>query len=464
MDLRKRPLVAGAAALFLAGVANRIIGTIYRVLLVRTAGEEVVGLVQMSLPIYRVASTLATAGLFVAIARLAADARGARDAARARAYGRTGLTLTLCTALLAAAFLFLTRRLFANHFLTDPRTVVTLALFPLLLVPAALSQSLRGVLQGEERLTPVALSSFIEATSRVPIVLLLVAWLLPYGPQWAAGGVVVGLTAGEVLSLLYLAGCVRRSWAGAAPAPRRSRGGGRRRRRGRWLLHAEPPLVKALAAVALPVLFTGLVNGILGMFNVALIPRQLMSAGLEAAEATVQYGRLFGMALPILYMPMVAVHPLAHAAVPAVARRLAEGRRASVRRLLVQCFSVAAAVGALTAFALWNFGEELGLLLYGVGGLGTLIAPLALAAPFTYIGHVASGILYGLGRTGITMASSVAGNVVRLGLVILLVSDPRWGIVGALLAVVADYVLTALLDIAAVAVLMRRALGRPTSS
>ena len=71
MDLRRRPLLAGAAALFLAGIANRLIGTVYRVLLVRAAGEDVVGLFQMTMPVYRIVATIATAGIPVAIARLA---------------------------------------------------------------------------------------------------------------------------------------------------------------------------------------------------------------------------------------------------------------------------------------------------------------------------------------------------------------------------------------------------------
>src|SRR5690606_24365123 len=113
--------------------------------------------------------------------------------------------------------------------------------------------------------------------------------------------------------------------------------------------------------------------------------------------------------LPLLYMPMVAIHPIAHAAVPAVAKRVAEGRTASVRRLLAKCFWAAAGVSVFASAAFWLFGEELGLLLYETEGLGSLVAPLAVAAPFTYVGHVAAGALYGLGRTGITMTNTLCG-------------------------------------------------------
>lgn len=457
MDLRKRPLVAGAFALFMAGIANRLIGTVYRVLLVRFAGEEAVGLFQMTMPVYRIVATIASAGIPVAIARLAADALGQRDFPGARRYFRTGVSLTTATSVAAALFLLLTHRFWAYTVMTDSRTSIALAILPLLLVPAAFSASLRGVLQGQERLGPVAFSSFAEATSRVPVVLLLVHLLIPYGAGWAAGGIAAGLVAGEIVSVYYLARAVRGSWEGSRPIkPPGSPG----RVFVPFWSPRELPVVLRLAQVATPVLLSGLINGLLGMFNVAIIPRELIEAGYAPREATALYGRLFGMALPTLYMPMVAVHPLVHAAIPAVAKRLAEGKSRSVLRLLVQCFSVAIAVAAVAAIGFWQYGENVGRLLYGVSDLGSLIAPLAFAAPFVYIGHIAAGILYGLGRTGVAMLNTIAGSGLRLLLIYLLVADPQWGIIGALWAVIADYALTALLDLAAVAVLVPREMRR----
>lgn len=470
MDLRRRPLVAGAAALLLAGIANRLIGTLYRALLVRVAGEDVVGLFQMTMPVYRIVATLATAGIPVAIARLSADALGLRDYAGARRYMRLGLSLTAATAFLASLFLFLTHRLWAYTVMTDSRTAAALAVLPLLLFPAALSSSLRGVLQGQERLAPVAFSSFAEAASRVPVVLLLAALLLPLGPGWAAAGIALGFVAGEAVSVAYLARAVRGSWGGpprpgarhtaARPGPASPLALRLTQAFVPFWTAAYRPLVRRLAVLAAPVLLSGMVNGILGMINVTVIPRQLIAAGYAPAEATVLYGRLFGMALPALYMPMVAVHPLVHASIPAVAKRLAERRTGAVARLLFQCLAAAAAVAAAASFAFWRYGEEVGALLYGVDSLGPLITPLAFAAPFTYLGHIASGILYGLGRTGIVMVNAAAGSALRLILIYLLAGDPRWGIVGALWAVIADFALTAALDLGALAVLVPRELRR----
>ena len=73
---RRRPLVAGAVTLFLSGLAIRAVSTVYRVALVRVAGEDILGLYQLTLPIYRLGWTLATFGIPVAISQLSADRAG----------------------------------------------------------------------------------------------------------------------------------------------------------------------------------------------------------------------------------------------------------------------------------------------------------------------------------------------------------------------------------------------------
>lgn len=471
MDLRTRPLVAGAAAMFAAGILNRLIGTLYRVLLVRAAGEDVVGIFQMTLPIYRLAWTLATAGLHVAIARLTADALGSGDLRAANRYGRVGFVLSMITAGIASLLLLATQPIWSERFLTDPRTDITFLVLPVLLFPAALSAALRGVLQGREQLSPIAISGFAEVVSRVPIVLLLVTWLLPYGPGWAAAGIAMGLCFGEVISVGYLGWVVKRgahlkklqARQGRTTASTFRRPGTTRlspRKRHRFIVIDQLPVTMALLAIAAPLLLSGLVNGSLGMINVALIPRKLVEAGVTPADATIQYGRLFGMALPALYMPMVAIHPLVHAAIPAVAKRLAEGRIRSVKHVLLKCFGVTGIVSVVASIGFFTFGEEIGQLLYGVSGLGSLIVPLAFVAPFAYIDHICVGILYGLGRTGIALINSVAGSMLRLYLILTLVGNPQYGIVGALWAIIADYALTAVLHAGTLAILLPRAMKR----
>jgi len=72
--VRRRPLLQGALMLMAAGAATRAIGTLYRIVIVRWAGPEALGLYQMVMPVYRMASAMATLRLPVALTRV--DGRG----------------------------------------------------------------------------------------------------------------------------------------------------------------------------------------------------------------------------------------------------------------------------------------------------------------------------------------------------------------------------------------------------
>lgn len=458
---RRHPLVAGAVTLFLSGLFTRAVGTIYRILLVRTAGEAVLGIFQMTMPIYKLGWTLATLGLPVAIARLTADAMGRRQRVTAYRLRRVGLALTLYAAIgVALVFLFGSGFL-AETILTDGRTRLPLALMGALLVPAALCASYRGALQGEERMGPVALSTAVEALIRFPVVLYLVILLLPKGMEWGASGIVLGLTIGEVFSLLVLVWAMRRPYGvhpdevartGRLPIPSPRPAD----RRVRFHLFDHVPLSRRLLKLGLPVSGAGLLNNLLSIASVALIPRRLGLAGFTMDEAIRLYGRLSGMALPLLYMPMVAVQPIVQVVIPSVSSRFATGGRSAVLPLIRRAFLLSFAVGCGAAAAFLLLPDLLTRILYGVSDLGSMVRPLAFVAPFAYVGHVAAGILYGLGKTGTVMIHSAAGNLIRLGLIWHLASQPEWGIYGVLIGSMADYMVTAVLNTAALLRMLRR--------
>lgn len=449
MIWKRRPLVAGAVTLFASGLLIRIISTLYRVVLVRVAGEDILGLYQLTLPIYRLGWTLATFGIPVAISQLSADATGRGNAYAALRLRLVGLRLTLIAALSVSLLLALSSDLLANVVLTDPRARIPLLVMPFLIIPSALCSALRGVVQGEQRMGPIAASNALEVGLRAPVVIYAVGIAAQYGTEWGAASVIFGLTVGELASLVLLIALARSALRlNTFTVPKLKR------------IHFAAsdllPYARRLLRLALPVLGSGLLNNLLGIFSVAIIPRRLGLAGLTMEEAVRAYGRLSGMAIPVLYMPMVVISPITSVLEPAVARYRAQRGTEAIGPLIRKAYLITASMSMLAFVAFLAVPEQLGKLLYGVSGLGELIIPLAAAAPFAYVGYITSSILYGLGRTGIVMINSAAGNLARLVLIWTLGSDPAWGIIGVTWAVVADYVISAALNIVSLPIALRR--------
>src|SRR5690606_42144651 len=78
-NVRRRPLLQGAVMLMAAGAATRAIGTMYRIVIVRWAGPEALRLYQMVMPVYRLASAMATLRLPLALTPVTAKELARRN-------------------------------------------------------------------------------------------------------------------------------------------------------------------------------------------------------------------------------------------------------------------------------------------------------------------------------------------------------------------------------------------------
>ena len=69
----KNKLLQGTIVLLCSSIVLRCIGFVYQMLVVRLAGTEPLGILNMTMPFYMLLVVLATMGMPVAIAKLAAE-------------------------------------------------------------------------------------------------------------------------------------------------------------------------------------------------------------------------------------------------------------------------------------------------------------------------------------------------------------------------------------------------------
>lgn len=420
-----------------AGAITRAVGMVYRIVIVRWAGPEALGLFQMVMPVFRAASTMSTLRLPVALTRLVADGLARGDVEEVwRARRLTAVLITALTGATAAAVV-VSAPFLAQRFLTDPRTERLILLLPLAVVPSALTGIFRGFAEGRQNMTSTAVGQVAEQLVRVPIVFFLLSRWAGQGGETLAAALVIGLGVGEMVGLATAA--VLSGWWSLPRA-------GSRRTAPAESLRRHLATGRQLLQVAVPLWMATMINTAAQMINVGLIPRRLLAAGFSMAAATELYGQLTGMALPLLYMPMLLVFPVTTVLTPAIADALAAGRRDAARRQFAKAVGGSALVGLGTTALCFAFPGAIAHVLYGMPEIGPLVRLVGLAAPFAYTAAVFSAVLHALGRTNFLLGSFVATTAVRLTLIYHLTAQPTLGIAGAAWAVNADYVLTALLN------------------
>ncbi|CAB1129152.1 Stage V sporulation protein B [Candidatus Hydrogenisulfobacillus filiaventi] len=444
----RRSLWRSTVTLTAAAVLSRAFGLVYRMLLARFLGARGLGVFQMVFPLYVSVVTLAAAGIPVALAQLIAERPGQERVLVAG--GRRLLAWTSVPIFLA---LVLTAVPIAAHLYHDARFApLMLALSPSVLLVSA-GALLRGYFVGRQEMAVPAGAQVAEQAGRVAVLAALLALgdrgRGRFGPAPLIAALLI--PAGDAISLAWLYRGFRRQ------PPQGPAGDVREAVRRLWRL-------------SLPIAASRLSGALIGLAEAILIPARLQAGGMSEAAAVAFFGQLTGTVLPLIFFPTALAISLSTALVPAVADASGRHDPARLGREAEQALAATAFLSFPLTIVLAVLGPAFDTLLFAAHVSRPIFTALAVGGLFLYFDITISGILRGLGRTGIPMRNDLLASLVELGLIAVLGARPGQGPLMVAGAVALGFALSALLDLAALLRLLpvrlhwRRALGPPAAA
>lgn len=406
--------MGGVAMLTLTGLGSQLVGFLFRVLLTRMAGAEVLGLYQMLLPVYGVLTAFTAGGLTTGVSNLSARycVLGNR-----RAVGQLRVQAVLLFLLLAVGPCLLlggwSDRI-AVLVLGEERTRLGLRLLAPCLVLTGIENLHKHYFYGTGHVAPAAVTELLEQVLRSGLCLGCLAVLRPKTAEGAVGAVVLGMALCE--SAAAVTQCILFRWD-MGPGRKRSGPG-----------EKGGVLRRQLGQIAAPLGLAAVLGSLLSSANALLIPRLLVRGGMEQGKAVAAYGVVFGMALPMLLVPTAFLSALGLVLTPSVARSAAVGDRAGIR-LSTERAAVATNLVLLPSLALLAaLGPALGQALCGTHEVGELLPLLSLGVLFSCWQGLFSGVLSGVGRQKTAAGIALACDGIQLAVTIASVS--RWGLAG----------------------------------
>lgn len=433
-----RSFVKGAAILALAGLLSRVVGAVFRIVLAAILGDEGIGLYQYAYPIYSTLLVISTAGIPVALSKMMAEKIALHDYHEALRVFRLAFYLLMFSGALMALLLFASAEFIALHLIKDAK-----AYYPLLAMTPAIffvtvMAALRGFFQGQQNMTPTAISQILEQFARVGFSILFVLMLLPYGLEMAAAGATSGASVGGLAGLLMLSVLFFKKRRELRGLPNEQAAG-----------PGEPALliIKKIFSLAIPVTVGGLVIPLINLIDLAVVPRQLLAAGFTMEKARALYGQLTGMAGSIVYFPNVIALALSISLVPAISEACAlkdsdlVKSRSNLGIKLTVLFSLPAAMG------LFLLAEPITVLLFKNQEAGFALSWLSWSAIPLCLYVTTTGLIQGLGRPVIPAVNMFYGGVLKTVLAWFLTVNPALNVGGAALASVIGIALAAALNL-----------------
>lgn len=404
---------------------SQAVGFVYRVLLSRLVGSEVMGLYQLVMPAFSVLLSLTAVGFTAACSNLSArylatgDRRGAGQVVRQCVLGF--LTAFLVVAALAAPL----SDAISVYLLGDARARLGL----LLLLPCVLLTGLENIhkhfFYGAGAVRGPAFTEICEQLIRSGAVLGLLWRFLPQNPERTVGLIVCGMILCEIFSSLTLILLYRKA-RDRAPAGKGTERALLRRR---------------VWGIALPIGCTALLGNLMGAWTAVLIPQRLVHSGQNVSAAMSAFGVLCGMTLPLLNLPTAFISAMGLVLLPKLAQAAATGNQVLLRHRISKALTVTAFLILPACALLAVLSPPLARLLFREPTAGAFAAPLALAVALSCFETVLAVCLNGLGKQTVTARNGLICGAVQLLLTWQRMGAPEVGLRGYVEALLLSTVL-----------------------
>ena len=182
----------------------------------------------------------------------------------------------------------------------------------------------------------------------------------------------------------------------------------------------------------------------IGTIESLMIPKRLLLSGLSPQESLEAFGRLTGMASPLVFFPSMLPMALATALVPAIASAIACRKFSIANRQIAQSIRLTIVMGLVFTAFFASCAHELAELVYPNKNVGDILSLLSITGVFIYLQQTMLGILNGLSKERSMIVNTLMGSIVRLLGIWFLI--PLWGVNAYIYAVIAGSGVTIVLN------------------
>ncbi len=421
--MKKRVFFQNAAIMTLTTLLLRAVGLVFRVYISNRIGAEGMGLYQMILSVYMLASSFASSGLTTAVTRLCTDHIAMHNHPQARRILHTGMGLGVLVGVLSAIVVAFGSKPIAVYVLRDERATLSLRAMAFSLPFMGISCCIKGYFLAKRKVNAASFSQILEQAVRIAVIVLLLSIRSFQSVSMATFAILIGDAVAEAASCLYIVLVyVFEAWDGGTSTSK------------------LPRCVRQLIAIAAPITVGRYMNsGLRTVENIA-IPYTLTQYCHSRESALSEFGKLKGMALPLIFFPSGILNAFSALLIPEVSEANALGQRKQLKRTVSKSITVTLLFAYGIGGAFWMLAEPISLLVYSDVSIARYLRFLAPLTPIMYMESVAVGLLKGLNQQNRSLLYSTIDSISRILLIFCLL--PSSGMNGMLALMVFSNLLT----------------------
>ena len=442
--VKKQNFLHGAAILAAATLIVKLIGAVYKIPLGNIIGDQGYGYFTTAYDIYSVLLMVSTTGLPVAMSRMISESRALDNTAQIRRIFRTALYVFLAIGVVGSVgMLILCRQLsvLATGYDTSWAAIACLAPSVLLI---CLISAFRGFFQGQSNMTPTSVSQVLEALCKLFIGLGM-AWgimRLTGDVTLAAGGAILGVTVGCVISTGYLGLKYRRAVRGESF----TQGEVKTTRR----------TMRELLAIAVPITLGSAGLQIINLVDTMVFMRRLSgAAGFVQAAAESAKG-IYNFCQTIFNLPCAFIPAITISIIPAITEHLTQKNTRGAKQVEDSAIRLMSLIALPCAVGLAVLSGPILELLRGYSGEqlvtgSRILMILGASVVFNSMVLVTNAVMQAHGHVTRPVVHMLIGGAVKVAVNYWLVGIPEINIVGAAIGTLCCYAVITALNLIAMA-------------
>lgn len=432
--MKKRSVAANAAVLAMSGIAAKLFDFGFRAYYSRRLGTEGVGLLSLGFSLHGVLLTVSTAGLGVAVSKVVSEYAEIKNVGAVRECMRIAVGTVLFLSLPIILLIFAFSDGVALRVLGDERVSVCLcALVPSVLF-MGVSYCLKGYFYAQRKALPPASSEIVEQIIKFAAIKTLTDIFLPLGTEAGCAAVFAGISLGELGSCAYLIFFY-------ILEERRDFGLSKLNNVKEEVRRKE--IVCRILSVSIPSMMTSLFCSVFRTKEEVMVVSELERGGRGHSEALAALGTVYGMAMPLLVLPLNLMGSVLSLLVPEISRASVCGEF-RLKRVTYKIYKFGIAAGLSVSAFFILFGEKVSIMFYNSLAAAEMTICMAPLCVIMFIDSFSSSILNGLGKQCRLFIFSAADFALRFTLIHILI--PRGGINAFPAVIAASNIFTAVLS------------------
>ncbi|MBE6576597.1 MAG: polysaccharide biosynthesis protein [Ruminococcaceae bacterium] len=439
---RLRRFILNGLLMAIVAVIMRTVAVAFNVYISNKIGAVAMGLFSLISTVYGFALTFATSGINLATTRLVAGALGDTGTEKSSRIppdkqGKINCILRRCICYsvifgsIASVVLFGFAEFIGINILRDQRTVLSLKVLSVTLVPIAASSVLGGYFSAVRKVYKNAVTQILGQAAKIYACIALIALLGANDTESACLAVVAGGAIAELISfalglIMYFLG---RAKAKAEPDK-----------------IEKKQITKSVISNSLPLALSAYMRSALVTIEHILIPRGLEKSGSSRDMSLAAYGTVGSMVFPLVLFPSAITASFAGLLIPEVAESVATGDERRIKGIVCTVLETVLIFSIGCAGVIMSFSLELGKAVYPTSNTaGLYILMIAPLIPVMYLDTAVDSMLKGLGEHVYTMWVNIADAFISVILVAILL--PIMGINGYIVTVYFTELINATLSI-----------------